>query len=291
MTTKTVDDQLLFAPSAELHYRVAKIIERAQAKFPDYTLLDFTLMGNHPHHVFRTTSTRPARVLQYLHAPIARWVNRLHGRRGAVFGQRYRDKALLDSAATINAWIYSAANPVRAHLVGQLKDWEGFSTWPAVAAGKKEHCVAWFDESSWRRRGAKESQRERFVRRAVVKVGVPVEWEGLDPERLEREHHALRARMREVEAENVCEHVEVELATQHRDVSASPPRTAAPKEPRRGWDRAAGARHLVERHRVAYVLVVPLYRRQSAEYRRSGGLVPFPDGTYPPWIPEPREWL
>jgi hypothetical protein len=284
ITTKAVDDQFLFTPSAELNYRVARVLELAQRKYPDYSLLDFTLMGNHPHHVMRTTTTRPAEVLRYIHAPIARWVNKLHRRRGPVFGQRYDDKALLDSPATLNALLYSAANPVRAHLTERAEQWMGLSTWRAIAAGEEELRVSWFDEARWRRRGAKEGQRERFMRTAVVKLGVPFEWEQLDADALERERASLRARMREIEAD---------CARERAAANASPaqPETTLSQDPRgrpalaslrRPRERAAGAPPLVERHREEYQVVLPVYWRQSAIFR-SGEFVAFPDGTYPPW--------
>lgn len=294
VTTKAVDDQFLFTPSDELHYRIAHILELAQKKFPDYALLDFTLMGNHPHHVLRTTSTRPAQLLRYIHAPIARWVNKLRGRRGPVFGQRYDDKLLLDTQATLNALLYSAANPVRANLAERAEDWIGLSTWRALAAGQDELRVSWFDDAAWRRRGAKPEHRERYQRLAVVKIGLPSEWEGLDATEIARERELLRTRMREIEAD--CAR-----ARSADGVAIVPPEVTAAQDPRarpharrdsaRRKERAAGPPDLVLRHLEEYQTVLPCYWRQSAIFRATGELVPFPRGTYPPWIPSARSWL
>jgi hypothetical protein len=294
VTTKAVDDQFLFAPCDELHYRIAHILELAQARYPDYSLLDFTLMGNHPHHVFRTTGTRPADLLRYIHAPMARWVNKLRDRRGAVFGQRYDDKALLDTPATLNALLYSAANPVRANLTERAEDWVGFSTWRALARGEDELRVSWFDEAAWRRRGAKEEHRDRFLRLAVVKIGLPVEWEGLDDAALSRERESLRARMREIESDCALARAAESLATVPPDLTAALDPRARPQGTSRARgpkERAAGAPQLVERHREEYATTLPSYWRQSAIFRSTGEIVPFPRGTYPPWIASARAWL
>ena len=286
--SKCVDDQFLLAPTAEMVFHIARSWEIAQ-KHHDFTLVVAVAMSNHSHDVVRPGSSSLASIMRLVKSQIARRLNRILGREGAVYSGRYHATAILDAAASENAVHYAHANPVRANLVERAQDWFGFTTYRAFVEGHDSVSVTWFDEKSWEREGAKEEMRAKHTHTATVKLGLPLAWDGLSEEEIRARRAALLARMDEEESAAAQARLESARALESpKAIEVKDPRTR-PEHPKRGNRRAwaAGATSLIEQLAEAFKEVLPSYYRASAQYRETGVMCVFPAGMYPPWLPEP----
>jgi hypothetical protein len=218
---------------------------------------------------------------------LAKALNRLHGRRGALWMERYDDDAVLNDDAADAAVHYFHANPVRAHVVERAEDYTGVSSWKAYAEDLDSLTHTYLDEKRWRRAGAMESLRGLYMKTATVRVSRPPSWEGLSRAARRAKVRGLIADMREEErraaAERAIERTSVPSPEEvaKRD-PRSRPRRPKEKRPKRKW--ASGTEEQVRQFREAYEQMLPVYRKASLEMRQSGTMPAFPAGTYPPRI-------
>lgn len=295
--SKCVDDQHLLTPTEETTYIIARVWEMAQAKY-DFTLCALMGMSNHTHDEIRLGQTPLPRIQQFVKSQIARRMNRVLGRSGAFWMRRYHDTAILDAEASSSSVHYQHANPVRASLSEHAESWIGTTSHRAFVEGKDSFTASWFDERSWKRAGSDPERKDEFVRKATVRIGAPIAFDGLS----EAERDALRASMRarmeaEEQAAASARAMEGELPPRPQAAARIDPRSR-PDQPKRGGRpegrlrrrvRAAGEASLVEALADAYAIKLPVYRRASERYRRTGVLCAFPSGMYPPWIPHAFE--
>lgn len=280
--SKCVDDQHLLAPSKEMRFLVARCLRRMQVEY-DVELIAYVIMSNHWHLVVRLRNDRLPEIMQDFKGGLGKAMNKILGRRGAVWMERYSDKALLDDASTEGKVHYTHVNPLRAHLVERLEDYPGLSSWPAYAKNLDSLTETYFDEVGWLEAGAPETERERFTHRVTIPIGRPPSWDGMSPRarRIATEHCLQRVRAEE-------RALAVERAAEQRTVPSSSsiverdPRSR-PQNPKRSKrERAAGTAAQVAEFRDAYRQMLPEYRRASSRFRATGTLVRFPPGTYPP---------
>ena len=292
--SKCVDDQHLLTPTAETTFIIARVWEMAQAKY-DFTLCALVGMNNHTHDHIRPGATPLPRIQQFVKSQIARRMNRVLGRSGAFWMRRYDDTAILDAEASSNSVHYLHANPVRASLSEHADSWIGTSSHRAFIEGRDSFTASWFDERSWARAGSDPARKDEFVHTATVRIGAPIAFDGLS----EAEREALRASMRarmEAEEQAATSARVMEGRSPPRPESAArvdprsrperPKRVARPDRRESRMVRAAGDESLVEQLADAYATKLPVYRRASEQYRRTGALCAFPAGMYPPWIPQ-----
>jgi REP element-mobilizing transposase RayT len=288
--SKCVDDQFLLTPTPEMAFHIARSWQVTQDNY-DFTLAAAVTMSNHGHDLVQPGATPLPAIMQLVKSQIARRANRILGRSGAFYMRRYDATAILDAAASENALHYAHANPVRAHLVERAIDWFGFSTYRAFAEGKDCVSVTWFDEKTWRSKGAKEDRRAKYTHTATVRIGLPLAWQGLSQEEITERRRALCDRMEAEERTAAQQRRENERPIEaHEAITAKDPRSR-PEHPKKASrrERAAGARSLIEQLAEAYEEVLPKYYAASEHFRRTGELCPFPAGTYPPWLPQPFE--
>ena len=69
------------------------------------------LMGNHFHLQVRSTLGQISAAMRDLTGRYARYFNRRHGRRGALFGGRFVSKLITSDAQWVATWLYIVANP------------------------------------------------------------------------------------------------------------------------------------------------------------------------------------
>ena len=117
--SKCVDDQFLLAPTSDVYTLVFLFLAKMQELY-DVELVGFVFMGNHFHILVRLHEDRLPDIMRDFKGGLAKALNRLHGRRGALWMERYDDDAVLDDAAAETALHYFHANPVRAHVVELL---------------------------------------------------------------------------------------------------------------------------------------------------------------------------
>lgn len=284
--SKCVDDQFLLTPTEEVRTLVFLFLAKMQ-ELHDVEIVAAVFMGNHFHLLLLLHEDRLPDVMRDFKGGLARALNRVHGRRGAFWMERYDDDAVLDDAAVETAIHYAHANPVRAHVVEKAEDYVGVSSWKAYSEDRGAMTHTYFDEPAWRRAGALESLRALHLRTVTVAIARPPSWQGISPSERRAKVRALRANMRE--EERVAAAARREGGTSVRSaqelVSRDPrtrPRHPAPKRVKR--KRASGSDELVRKFHEAYRQMLPSYRTASLRFRETGRLPPFPEGTYPPRI-------
>jgi REP element-mobilizing transposase RayT len=285
--SKCVDDQFLLAPSPEVYTLVFLFLAK-MVELYDVELIGFVFMGNHFHLLVRLNEDRLPDIMRDFKGGLAKALNQLHGRRGALWMERYHDDAVLDDDACDSALHYLHANPVRAHLVERAEDYAGVSSWKAYAEDLDSLSHTFLDERRWRKAGAMESLRGLYMRAVTLKVSRPPSWEGLSREERRAKRRALVASMRGEEQRAALERARsgVGVASTDSIVKRDPrsrPISPKPKKPKR--KRASGTPEEVRRFEEAYRLMLPVYQRASLRFRETGDLPAFPAGTYPPRIP------
>lgn len=284
--SKCVDDQFLLTPTPALCTLVCLFLAKMQQLY-DVKVVGVVFMGNHFHLLLMVYEDRLPDVMRDFKGGLAKAVNALLGRRGALWMERYDDDAVLDDAAAETALHYFHANPVRAHVVEKADDYVGVSSWRAYAEDRDEITHTYLDERAWRDAGALEALRGLYMRTVTVKIARPPSWDGLSASERRARVRALRASMREEERQAAAERRQSErsVVPQEEMLARDPrsrPSDPKPKRPKR--KRASGADELVARFEQAYRDMMPAYQLASLEFRETGTMPPFPEGTYPPRI-------
>lgn len=284
--SKCVDDQYLLTPTQEVCTLVYLFLAKMQELY-DVEVIGVVFMGNHFHLLLLVWDARLPDVMRDFKGGLAKALNKLLGRRGALWMERYDDDAVLDDEAAETAVHYFHANPVRAHVVAKADDYVGVSSWKAYAQDLDAITHTYFDERAWRRAGSPQALRALFMKTITVPIGRPPSWTGISAQERRAKVRALRANMREEEKQAAAErersgtHVPSEEEVVTRE-PRSRPKDPKPKRPKR--KRASGSDELVQRFHEAYEQMMPSYQAASLEFRETGVMPPFPEGTYPPRI-------
>lgn len=286
VSSKCVDDQFLLVPTEEVRTLVMLFLAKMQELY-DVEIYACVFMGNHFHLLLGLREDRLPEIMRDFKSGLARALNRLYGRRGVLWMERYDDEAVLNDEAVETAIHYFHANPVRAHIVERADDYLGVSSWRAYADDVDVIRHTYFDETQWRGAGADESRRALFVRSIEVKIGRPPHWEGLSPSERRAKVAAMRANMREEERLAAADRAQSGrgVPTAEELVAIEPrSRPKRPKEKQPKRKMASGTDEQVREFHAAYRQMIPVYRIASLRYRETGILQPFPAGTYPPRI-------
>lgn len=117
-----VDDQRVFRCDLDRHALLALL--RKVTVDADWQVVAWCLMDTHYHLLVRLGGApRVPWALQAVNGVYARDFNRRHGRRGHVFGERFRDTPVLSDAHLSTARGYVLDNPVRAGAVRHATEW------------------------------------------------------------------------------------------------------------------------------------------------------------------------
>ncbi|HEU6445099.1 MAG TPA: hypothetical protein VFL61_08595 [Gaiellaceae bacterium] len=135
IAARSVDEAWLFRDGADRDFFVP-LLRRAVVR-ARLGLHAYCLMGTHYHAVIEGTTEQLSQAFQWCQSHYAREHNARHGRKGALFAERFSSWVIHDEdhyAATIE---YVLNNPVRAGLVDRAEDWpwswshdRPFSSWP-----------------------------------------------------------------------------------------------------------------------------------------------------------------
>ncbi|MDR3341267.1 MAG: transposase [Treponema sp.] len=95
----------------------------AKKKFP-FKIWNFTVMGNHIHFLIQPgEGVSLSKLMQWLKCNFAKKWNKMHGRHGHVWGERFFSKIVQDRRAFENVSTYIDENPLKAGLVEKAVDW------------------------------------------------------------------------------------------------------------------------------------------------------------------------
>lgn len=283
-TSKCVDDQFLWRPTRRTTFLIASALAKTLEKY-DIGLYAAVVMANHFHLVVRAEDKVLSAAMQFFKSRVARALNPLLDRQGAMSKERFKDQSVLDDASLMQLVHYVHANPVRAHCVARAQDWPGLSSYAAVTEGRDAIEVAYFDEDAWRAAG-----RPKRLALFTDTVRVPLEklpqWEGLSADALRAAHGSLRSSMDAAEREMSLtrQKSRVRLRSIASLMNADPRIRPAGPRPNTPPPWAFGAADAVRALRDAYRNMIAFYLKASARFRETGVLGEFPEGTFPPWV-------
>jgi REP-associated tyrosine transposase len=89
----------------------------------DWSCYAFCLMTTHVHFILEALQAQMSSGVQWLHGVYAQRFNRRHGRDGHLFGGRFASWVIEDEEHLVNACLYVVANPVRAGLCDNPREW------------------------------------------------------------------------------------------------------------------------------------------------------------------------
>src|SRR5215210_1644782 len=128
LTARAVHETPLFRDDLDRHDFLV-LLKRAVRRW-NLGLHAYCLMGTHYHAVIDGPVERLSPALQWLQSHYAREHNARHGRRGALFAERFSSWVIHDDEHFEATLAYVLANPVRAGLVREPQAWP----WSAVRA-------------------------------------------------------------------------------------------------------------------------------------------------------------
>ncbi len=138
ITRNTSERRFFLRPSPELRDAILYCIADAQAQHPVH-IHAFCAMSNHIHVVLTDPNGHAPQFVQTMNQNIARYVNCVLGRTGAMWegGARPNYCVLPESGDALDKVVYTIANPVQAGLVQKHHLWPGaLSTVGMIAKGR-----------------------------------------------------------------------------------------------------------------------------------------------------------
>ncbi len=144
VTSRCHQARFFLRPDRPTNRAVLEWLARAQHAWPGVRLLGVCVMSNHIHLLVQDTQGDLAGWASYFFGNLARAVNRIRGRSGAVFSRRYSAEPVLDDGALLDRLVYVVTNPVQARLCARARDWPGVVLW-SRSGEVERHQISWVE--------------------------------------------------------------------------------------------------------------------------------------------------
>lgn len=268
ITRRTTQRQFLIRPDDETNNAFAYCLADAASRFEVDVLLPMAESNHHHTVIYDRRGNLPA-FMEHLHKMLARCLNARWGRWENFWAAvEACATCLLDRDAVMDKLVYAATNPVKDHLVDQVRQWPGFNGYMHLIRRKP-----------LRAHRPKHFFRENGVMPEAVTLELTIPAELGDPDELIAE---LEARVRAVEEETRAARIRSgkrvlgirrvrEQSWRASPTSIEPRRTLRP--------RFAGAAHVRIPALVAYKLFLTEHRAARLAWK-AGKPALFPAGTY-----------
>jgi len=292
ITNRTVQGLLLLRPSADLNALIRGCLGRAQAQFPEVSLIAFFFASNHFHLILSASSSAAVSAFTgHLESNIARLVNQLHGWRGPLWERRFRAIPILDDESALAKLRYLLSHGCKEGLVMRPADWPGVSCLPALLEGKALEGV-WVDHTSLHkkpRQGASDDPasgedglrpEEAYIRYPIPLSPLPC-WADLSEEERQAK---VRAMVEDIEAETRKKHEDENTRPMGvRRILAQHPH-GRPKEVKRTRAPSchAASAALRKGFRALYRAFASAFREASDRLRAGDRSAVFPEHCFPP---------
>jgi REP element-mobilizing transposase RayT len=286
VTARTHQSQFLLRPSSTLKQIVGGVLGRAQARYP-VRCHGAVFLGNHYHLLLSVDDAKQlSDFMRYLNTNLALEVNRLLGRKGAVWGGRYRAILVSDEQeAQVGRFRYLLAHSVKEGLVAHARDWPGVHCVREILAGEPIRGL-WFDrtqEYAARNRG-EDFGRLKYATEETFELSPLPCWAHL-PADSYRERVA--AMMEEIETETAAD-----LARRGREPlgAAGVLRQDPESRPVKSKKSPAPLYHAATKgvrkaFREAYAIFVAAFREAADRLKAGDRQARFPLGSFPPGLP------
>ena len=286
VTVRTFQSRFLLRPSSALNEVVGGVLGRAQAQFP-VRCHAAVFLSNHFHLLLSVDDAEQlANFMEYVNSNLAREINRLYRRKGAVWGRRYQ--AILvseEEKAQVERLLYNVGHGVKEGLVAHALDWPGIHSVREMLTGEPIRGY-WFDrtkEYAARNRGEDFGRMKYATAETFELTPLPC-WAHVAPE-------AYRQRVADL-VEEIESEAAAELAKSGRvplgvdgvlrqSPEARPVRSKKSPAPLYHAATRAVRRAFWE----AYAMFVAAFREASERLRTGDRSARFPLGSFPPGLP------
>ena len=127
ITRRCIQRQFLLRPSAVVNRVFLFCLAYASSKYK-IDVHAAVALSNHCHLVITDTEGRLPKFMQWLDLYVAKCINVMLGRSGALWEpERYSDVQLIEDQDVLEKMLYTLVNPVEAGLVRWGDEWPGFS--------------------------------------------------------------------------------------------------------------------------------------------------------------------
>jgi REP element-mobilizing transposase RayT len=144
ITSRCYQARFLLRPDARINAAILMWLARAQRHCPGILVYAIVVMSNHVHVLAQDTDGSLAKWTQYFFGNLAKSVNAIRGRTGAVWSRRHSSEPVLDPAALLERLVYIVANPAQSGLCRTHDEWPGILLFVPTAA-PRHIDVSWFD--------------------------------------------------------------------------------------------------------------------------------------------------
>lgn len=162
LSSKTVEAKFLMVPDRpEVNWTIAGIVGRAQKKY-GVVIHGVVFMSNHFHvHVTGDTPEQIANFMRDVKSGIALAINRLRGRSGVFWGERYHlQESSGEDEADVGQLSYVLGHGAKEGLVAEPGDWTGVSSARELLGGGAVTSGVWVDRAALARTTAAKAARE-----------------------------------------------------------------------------------------------------------------------------------
>jgi REP element-mobilizing transposase RayT len=108
-----------------------------------FKLYGYCILHSHAHLIVHVPDDEKASISKIMHGIMWRYAvkyNRRHGRKGHLFGERFKSPVVETDSYGVTLLRYIAQNPVRAKMVSRARDWE-FSSYRVYEDGAVDPLV------------------------------------------------------------------------------------------------------------------------------------------------------
>ncbi|MDR2446428.1 MAG: transposase [Treponema sp.] len=121
--TSKIDHDDMSLLESQFKMLFLSFVEKAKRKF-HFHLWDFCIMGNHIHFLIKPgRSGTLSVIMQWIKCNFAKAWNKMHGRKGHVWGERFYSRIINGITDFLRTRDYIAENPVKAGLVERAMEW------------------------------------------------------------------------------------------------------------------------------------------------------------------------
>jgi hypothetical protein len=287
-TQRTVDRQFLFKPDEVVKNIIGSSAGRALKLHPvKIYWLDFNINHKHIGRAPLSDSPKDLENLvmfdQMFNSLVARGINKLIDREGAVFSSRNRSAEVLDNESLESQLLYAVTNPVTDGLVQKTSHWKGVSSYKQLSTGEVD-TYTYINWTVWHREGGVLNTKPpgEYLEKVKVKLSPLPSWEKYSSHkrqsmfrRLVRNHEQLLRKKNRQEGRRVMGSGHLRKLDYRERPLKKKEKTAQPMCHASRYDRKKEHEQEMREYRQAYMKASALYRMGFYETE-------FPEGSFRP---------